>query len=219
MLPFTSDVFFSLFETYNRAIWPAQVVAYVLALAALALALRPVGERGRTGGRIVAAVLAGMWLWTGVAYHMQHFATINFLAPVFGWFFVAQAALFAWTGVVRGEMPAAFRPDAFGWAGLALVAVALAVYPLIGWLLGHGWPASPLVGVTPCPTTILTMGLLLLVPGRTPWHLLPIPVLWSLVGGSAAWLLDVWQDLLLPLAGLGGLALMVWKNRRAAAAA
>ena len=29
MLPFSQDAFFALFEQYNRAIWPAQIVAYV----------------------------------------------------------------------------------------------------------------------------------------------------------------------------------------------
>ncbi len=212
MLPYTAEVFFSLFESYNRAIWPAQVVAYALAMAAIALALRPT----KHGGRVVAAILAAMWAWTGVAYHVQHFATINFLAPIFGAVFVAQAVLFAWTGAVRAAMPVAFRGDLCGWTGLAFVAVALAVYPLIGWALGHGWPQSPLVGVAPCPTAILTMGLLLLVPGRTPWHLVVVPVLWSLVGGSSAGLLGVWQDLPLLLAGPGWLVLVAWKNRRAA---
>jgi len=214
MLPYTAEVFFSLFETYNRAIWPAQLVAYVMALVAVGLALHPVSH----GGRAVAAILAAMWAWTGVAYHMQVFATINFLAPVFGAFFVVQAALFAWTGAVRGAMPVAFRDGLAGWTGLVLAAVALAIYPLVGGALGHGWPQSPLVGVAPCPTAILTIGLLLLVPGRTPWHLAAIPVLWSLVGGSSAWLLGIWQDLLLLVAGLGGLALVAWKNRRPAGA-
>jgi hypothetical protein len=70
-------------------------------------------------------------------------------------------------------------------------------------------------GVAPCPTTIFTMGLLLLTEGRTPPHLAIIPVLWALVGGSAVWLLGVPEDLALPIAGLSGLGLILWKNRAA----
>ena len=89
----------------------------------------------------------------------------------------------------------------------------MGLYPLIGWLLGHGWPRAPMFGVTPCPLTVFTMGMLLLIEGRTPIHLAVIPVLWSLVGGTAAWFLGVTEDLALPIAGLGGLALVLWKNR------
>jgi len=65
-------------------------------------------------------------------------------------------------------------------------------------------------------TVAHTLGVLLLTEGRTPLRLVLIPVLWSLVGGTAAWLLSVPEDLALPLAGLGGLGLILWKNRRLA---
>src|SRR5579859_4859677 len=38
-LPFTRDQFLGMFETYNRAIWPAQVLAYVLGVSAVALVI------------------------------------------------------------------------------------------------------------------------------------------------------------------------------------
>lgn len=210
MIPFSAEVFFALFEQYNRAIWPAQIVAYALGLAALVLVLRPVPG----AGRIVAMILAAAWAWNGVAYHIMHFATINVAAPIFGWVFVAQAALLAWTGVLRGALAFGFTRDAAGWAGLGLAVFAMAVYPALGWLAGHGWPQAAMFGVAPCPTTIFTIGLLLLVRGRTPRHLLVIPLLWSLVGGSAAWFLAVPEDLSLLAAGLIGLALALWQNRR-----
>ena len=209
MLPFSQDAFFALFEQYNRAIWPAQIVAYVLALVALGLALRPIAN----SGRIVAAVLALAWAWNGTVYHVLYFATINFMAEIFGAFFVLQALLLIWTGVLRGKIAFRFRGDGAAWAGVALAVFAMAVYPLLGWLLGHGWPRAPIFGVAPCPMTIFTMGLLLLTEGRAPVHLAVIPVLWSLVGGTAAWFLGVTEDLALPVAGLGGLALILWKNR------
>lgn len=213
MLPFTAEVFFSNFEQYNRAIWPAQVVAYVLGLAAVALAFKPVPG----GGRLVAGALAAAWAWMGVVYHFGYFATINFAAPAFGAFFVVQALLFLWTGAIRGKLAFRFRGSLHGWAGLSFVVFAMLVYPLAGWLVaGHGWPSAPMFGVAPCPTTIFTMGMLLLMAQRTPLHLAIIPLLWSLVGGSAAWLLDVPQDLALPLAGVGGLALILHRNRHPA---
>lgn len=58
----------------------------------------------------------------------------------------------------------------------------------------------PTFGVTPCPVTPFTFGILLLSPG-TPWWLLVVPAAWSLVGGSAAYRLRVPQDWVL-LAGV-----------------
>lgn len=210
MLPFGQDAFFALFEQYNRAIWPAQIVAYALALAALALAARPVAG----AGRLIAAILALAWAWNGAVYHMTYFVTINFWADIFGAFFILQALLLAWTGVVRGRLAFRIGNDATSWIGGALAIFALAAYPLIGLALGHAWLRAPMFGVAPCPMTIFTMGMLLLVAGRTPLHLVAIPVLWSLIGGTAAWFLGVTEDLALPVAGLGGLALILAKNRR-----
>jgi hypothetical protein len=55
-------------------------------------------------------------------------------------------------------------------------------------------PRAPAFGV-PCPTTIFTAGLLLATP-LSRW-LLVIPIVWSLVGGSAAFLFGMTPDLML----------------------
>ena len=63
-------------------------------------------------------------------------------------------------------------------------------YPGAAIVLGLSYPRSPTFGV-PCPTAILTAGLLLLVPTREARRLGVIPLAWSAIGGSAAFLLDV----------------------------
>jgi hypothetical protein len=214
MLPFTPEVFSANMAQYNEAIWPAQVVAYALGLVVVLLLFRPTAW----SSRLIAALLAAAWIWIGAVYHLKHFATINFAAPLFGLAFIIEGLLIAWSGVVMRRIIFCFRTDAASWTGLAFIIFAMAVYPLLGWFAGHAWPHAPLFGVAPCPTVIFTMGLLLTTEGRAPLHLVVIPVLWTLVGGSAAWLLDVPEDLSLPVAGLAGLALIVWKNRTAARA-
>ncbi len=212
MLPFTAEVLYSVLEQYNRAIWPAQIIATGLGLAAVVSALRPFPG----SGRLIGALLAAAWAWIGAAYHLMHAAAIDFAAPALGVFFVIQGALLAWTGALRGRLAWRFRADAFGWTGIGLVVLAMAAYPLIAWLAGHGWPRAPMFGVAPCPTAIFTIGMLLLVDGRTPLHLVAIPVLGSLYCGTAAWLLNLHEDLALALAGVGGLGLILWKNRQSA---
>jgi hypothetical protein len=99
---------------------------------------------------------------------------------------------------LHGRPPWAGRIDEWRgsrWAracGLALAAYAVVVYPLWGAASEPGYPAMPLFGITPCPLTLFTFGMALLL--RVRMRLMVIPVLWALVGGSAAFLLQVPQD-------------------------
>jgi hypothetical protein len=208
--PFSAQAYYSLFETYNQAIWPAQLVAYGLGLAVVALALRPVAG----GGRVVLAVLSIFWLWNGVAYHLMHFSGINFAAFAFGPLFVLQGVLLAVGALGRGR-DVRFRTDLFGWCGLLLALFALVVYPLLGWLMEHGWPRAAVLGVAPAPTTIFTFGMLLMLEGGAPLTLAILPLLWALAAGSAAVLrLETPEDLSVLVAGVVGSGLLVWKRRR-----
>jgi len=207
MLPFTIDQFFAVFASYNTAVWPAQVVAYALGVTAAAAAL----GGGQRADRLAAIVLALMWMWTGIAYHWLAFAAINQAALAFGAFFVAEAVLLVWLGIPRGPMQFHWRPDMEGVVGLLFVVYAAIVYPLVSHVAGHRYPAMPMFGITPCPLTIFTLGLLLWARA-CPWPLLIVPVLWSLIGGTAAFLLRVPQDWPLLLSGPLTVVLF-WRSR------
>jgi Family of unknown function (DUF6064) len=212
MLPFTADVLFSSFGQYNRALWPLPVLAWGLGVAAIALALRP----SRHGDLAIGALLAMAWLWTGIGYHVLHFATINFVAPLYGGLFILQGLLLAWTGVLRRALAFRFRGDLFGWAGLALAIAALALLPLADWLTGHGLYSLRIAGLAPAPTAAFTLGLLLLVDGRAPLHLAVIPLLWALVAGATGWILSIPQDVAVAVAGFAAFCLILWKTARQA---
>lgn len=191
-LPFTQHEFFAVFGAYNAALWPFALALWLASAAALALVLRRV--HGDRGDRAVSALLAAHWAWSGVAYHIAFFARINPAAWLFGALFLVQALLFA--ASAAGRLPLAYgrsRPAA-RLAGTVLVGCGLA-YPLFTLTGVHAWPETPTFGV-PCPTTLVTAGFLLLTtPVRRAF--LVIPLLWSLIGGSAALLLGVWTDLAL----------------------
>jgi len=210
MLPFSRIQFFEVFAQYNLAAWPMQVLAYALGIAMVA-SLR---HRSRIAGAFIAGGLAAMWLWTGVAYHWMHFAGVNPAAFGFGALFVIQGLLLA-HAAARGSLRFGPPGDVLSWLGVALVSYAALLYPLFGWIAGHSYPAMPMFGIAPCPLVIFTFGMLLLATTHLSRWLLVIPVAWSLVGGSAAFLLGVPQDWLLLFSGLSVLAI-VWRDRQAA---
>jgi Family of unknown function (DUF6064) len=198
MLPFTREQFLGIFADYNLAVWPAQVVAYVLGLIVVAALLRPSTSRHK----LVAGVLAAMWVWTGVAYHGMFFARINPVALGFGALFVVQGALFVIAGIAGRRLVFGRAAGAGSFLGWVLVAYAALVYPLLGQMTGHPYPTQPMFGITPCPVTLFTLGVLLLTSAPVPRWLLIIPLAWSLVGGSAAFMLGVPQDWPLLFSGL-----------------
>jgi len=92
-----------------------------------------------------------------------------------------------------------------------MVAYSSIVYPLLGQLFMHGYPAMPMFGITPFPVTIFTLGLFLLTTEPIPRRLLVIPVVWSLIGGQAAFRLGMTQDWLLLFSGATVIALL-WRD-------
>lgn len=203
MLPFTHAQFLEVFAHYNMNVWPAQVLAYVLGLAIVVALSRPSAR----AGRFVAAGVAAMWLWTGIAYHGLHFSEINNAAFVFAALFAIQALLISRAGVMNALR---FGPPAgaAAWLGWGLIGYALVLYPLLGLWAGLRYPQMPMFGITPCPVTIFTFGVFLLATTPVSRWLLVIPVVWSLIGGSAAFMLQVPQDWLLLFSGLSVLAML-----------
>jgi hypothetical protein len=210
MLPFTVEQFLAVFASYNNAIWPAQLLAYLLGALAFALSFRG----GARSDRTIAAVLAVMWAVTAIGYHLTFFAAINKLAYGFGALFLIESAALAYAGVYRNRLNFGFQADAASWVGLFFVVYAAALYPLMGIATGHPYPELPMFGVTPCPVTIFTLGMLLLTVNPPSGYLLAIPLLWSLIGGSAAILLQIPQDWLLLASGaITALLLLIRRSK------
>ena len=71
----------------------------------------------------------------------------------------------------------------------------------------------PRPGVVLCPTTILSLGLPLMPKEQVPVQRWTISVLWSMIGGTAAWLLVLPEDLGLLATGTVGGGLLLWDER------
>jgi hypothetical protein len=193
-VPFTAEQFFDVFQRYNSAIWPAQIVLCAWAGAILWHLWRP----RRRSNSFIAASLALLWTWMGAVYHLGFSRSVNPAATAFAILSFAGAAVFVWQGVVRSTLRFDWRGDGRSWTAATVLAYALLVYPAIGLALGHEYWRSPTFGA-PCPTTIFTFGVLLLVR-PLPLPSLIVPTLWAAVGSQAALSLGVPQDLGLPAA-------------------
>lgn len=214
-IPFTVEQFFNIFGTYNVAIWPAQIIAYGLGIFTLGLALR----ENRLSSGIISGILALFWIWMGVFYHIIQFSGINPAAWIFGSFYILQGFLFCLIGAILGRIAFRFILKPLPIIGGCFILYAMVVYPLLSISFGHSYPRAPMFGVAPCPTTIFTFGILLWATESLPVYLFVIPLLWSIVGMSAAVNLRVTQDYGLVVAGVLGTALIVNQNRKARRAA
>ena len=206
-LPFTREEFFDLLAAYNGALWPAAVALWVASVLACVWLL----SSRRSHGRWISAVLAVLWAWSALAYHVTFFTRINPAAWLFAAMFVVQAALLFWLGVIRDQL--LFTSRRTTWSPIAWILVGYALfYPAINAVQHASVVRIPTFGL-PCPTTILTGGLLLLAWPRLR-ILAIVPVIWSVIGGSAAFLLGVSADYALPVTGVALALFALQKSER-----
>jgi hypothetical protein len=192
-VPFTANEFLDVFAAYNQAVWPFAAFMWVLTTL--------VGGALVLGASIPAPLprflLAAHWLWAGLVYHAWFFTAINPAAWLFAALFVAQGVLFiAFRSSARQAVD---RAGTIRRVVSSLLIVYSLIYPIVVWADGFTYPRMPTFGV-PCPTVLLTIGVLLAM-SRPSVLLSVIPVGWSVIAGSAAWLFGVQADFVLPAAG------------------
>ena len=121
-LPISREEFFDLFAAYNGALWPAVVTLWV------------------------ASVPAGVWLLSSRRSHHRwisgllavFFTRVNPAAWLFAAIFLLQAALFFWSGVIRGHL--SFMASRTAWTpiGWLLVTYALTDTLHLAWAMVNG---------------------------------------------------------------------------------
>jgi hypothetical protein len=178
-LLFSAKSYDRLLELYNRAIWPAQIVAMALGLTIWMILRRSFKSKGR----FIAAVLAGSWFWIALAFHAERYAKINWAAVDFAGGFALEGALLVGLAIVRRE-PAYEPPPWMRRLGLGMFLFGLWAQPLVGWVLGRPWRQAETFGTAPDPTAVATLGVLLLGSGRGYRAAAVIPVLWCGISGA-----------------------------------
>ena len=194
-LPFSIQQFFQVFRDYNDAIWPLQIFLLVVALFCIVL----IGRQNTN--RIVSGMIALLWAWMGVVYHFLFFARINPAARLFAVLFLIQSLLILWVGVKKEGLRYTKHRSLQTVLGGLLIVYALFIYPLLSYRFGHLYPYNPTFGV-PCPTTIFTIGIFFFLDAPYRNSIFVIPVLWSVIGTTAALLLGVMEDFGRSVAGV-----------------
>jgi len=201
--------FWELIVNYNQAVWPMQIVAYLLGIAALFFAIKET----KYSSRIISAILAFFWLWIGILCCLIYFRQIWKPFIVSGILFIIQAILFLIAGVVKSNISFRFRPDVYGVIGIIFIAYAIIGYPIVEYLLGRSYSQFLYIGLVPCPTTIFTFGLLLWMYKKLPKYILIIPFIFSLNGILAIYL-GIFEDIGLIIAGLLGTFMILYRDRK-----
>ena len=193
--PITTDQFFSVFEKYNHAIFPVQIVLFLLSI----LALIAIGSKIKQKDKFVASILGVLWLWVGIGYHIAFFS--GTVAYGYGLLFIVQGFLFLWEGVLLYNLKFEFKNSIQAYFGYFFIFYGLIIYPLVGYLIEPIFSRTISVGL-PSPTIILTFGFLLLCDKKFSKYLLIIPSLWAVIGISAVIKFGVYQDSMMLIAAI-----------------
>lgn len=202
---FPIELFSGIFEKYSLDIWPMQVVAYIMGIASLFFVIK----RTEHSNRIIAAVLSFLWLWIGIVFFLLYFAPHFSMHYVFGGLFIIQGIIFL-ANVIKPRVSFRCKRDVYSVVGILFIAYSMIGYPVVGYLLGR---QSAPFGVFPCPTTVFTFGLLLLIDTKVPKLFLVIPTLWALMGFPPVFV-GVFEDIGLIVAGLLGTAMILYRDTK-----
>jgi hypothetical protein len=207
-MPFTQDQFFDVLAAYNTGLWPFVLALWIVTVVMVIRLFR----EPQSSGRLISVLLAVQWTWAGLAYHAAFFSRINPAAPLFAALFLVESGLLAWYGLLRGRLH--WSSTRSSWHIVAWILIVYGIlYPVIVRVEGHAFPRLPTFGL-PCPTTILTIGLLLAADPPMPRVLALIPIAWASVGGQAAFLFGVRTDLMLFASGIIMLVYILgWSSR------
>ena len=194
-VPFTNDDFFDVLAAYNTSMWPAALALWLLSVVVVGYTLRA----SEPPHVVISLLLAVHWAWSAIGYHALFFTRVNPAAWLFAAVFLIEAGIFLWAGVARQRLQFSIGRSPRYIVAAALILYGLA-YPAVTLAEGMAFPRVPTFGL-PCPTTIFTAGLLMTLE-RPTWSVAIVPVVWAVIGGSAAVLFGVTADLMLPVAAV-----------------
>jgi hypothetical protein len=200
--------FLATFGRASAAVWPAQIVWYLAAVAIVALALWPV----RRSSQLICALVAAYFAWIGIAYFAWQMPGVHY-SWLWATMFTLQAALLVVAGIVRSDLVIRPRWDLVSGLGAVFMAYALIGYPLVGVLGGHALRVVPVFGVSPCASVMFFFGLLLWAVPPAPKYVLLLPLAWALGAAPPDLARGVAADYGMLVAALITAGVIIWRDR------
>lgn len=208
MMSFHIEDFLGVLESYNLAIWPLQIIAFIFGLIALYLAIK----KTKYSNRIVLVILSFFWLWNGIVFCPFFWASTYPSAYLFSLFCIIQGLLLV-SSIFKSDIVFDYRSNTITLIGLIFIIYAMLGYQLLGYFIGHVYPKFFPVGLVPCPTTIFTFGMFLLTIERIPKYYLLIPLIMGL-GGFLAVSKGIYEDIGLIITAILGTILILQRDRK-----
>ncbi len=204
----TGEQLLEVVAAYNQSIWPMQIIGYVLAIITVFLAFK----KTVWASRINFAVLGFFWLWVAMMYWLPSAGPVFPIGYVFLVFFLIEGVLFL-IQAAKSKLSFGTYNKIHTIGGITMILYTTIGYPLLAIFLDHPYPQASLIGLTPCPLTLYTFGLLLLTSSAVPFYLLIVPLFWGLSG--VLWIsIGMWEDVGMVLGSLVSIVLILRRNKK-----
>lgn len=174
-LIFSPDAYFRLYELSNLALWPFHIPLILLSLVALYM----VRLHHVLVQKALLFWLAIIWLFVGFWFLRTFYSQINTLALPLSYLFFCEAALLFLSGfitsrTVNQESHTTTRTIG-GWA---IILYAYLIHPVTAIHWERSFTGIEVFAVAPDPTSIGTLGFLMLLKTRGYLYLMIIPCIW-----------------------------------------
>jgi hypothetical protein len=184
-----------------------------MVIMALVLTYRVVAKPGPKTDVWMKVFLSFAFAWNGAVFFLIFLRNPLSMATGAPLFFIV-ATLFAVDIVAKKTQ---FRFPETRWMRRLTVAWILlaALYPLIGWPLGHRYPTT-LLSPFPCPLTVFAIALVAAAAPSVDKKVFALLLPWALMGLPKCFgALDCYEDCILFASGVYGLIVLVrnWRTR------
>ena len=205
MFSFSIVDFLLVLENYNLSIWPLQIFAYLLIIIALFFSFKSTNY----STKIVLSILSFFWLFNAIVFSIIFWSPSHIFGYIFGVFCFIQGILFIHS-IRKSNIAIGYANKITTIIGVLFVIYATIGYQIFGYYLGHIYPKFFPVGLVPCPTTILTFGIFLIINNIQLKYII-IPLFIS-IGGFLAAYNGVYEDVGLIITGILGSILLIQSN-------
>jgi hypothetical protein len=147
------------------------------------------------------------WLFIGIVFCFLFWAPTHIFGYIFGISCTLQGLLFLY-GIKTSDITVGYHFNIYTFTGILFILYAAIGYQLLGYFIGHIYPKFFAVGLVPCPTTIFTFGIFLVLNQKIPIKYVVIPFIVSLGGFLAAYN-GIFKDIGLVIVGILGTVLIM----------